>query len=268
MNDISENKFSNASTYELYVGRWSRLVAQQFVTWLDISPRSTWLDVGAGTGILTQVILDQTAPQKVIGIDSSGQYLEYARQVITDNRVAWKVGDASKLILDTSEFDAAVAGLVLNFVPSSEAMIRGMKKAVRQEGMIAAYVWDYGDRMEMMRHFWDAAITVDPSAKEFDSGTQFTICDPNNLQSLFASAGLTNIEVIPIDIQTKFSDFDDFWLPFLGAQGSISKYFRSLDEDGRKAIQKQLQQQLPISHDNTILLTARAWAIKGIKNTA
>jgi SAM-dependent methyltransferase len=263
MNDNPGAAFSNASAYEIYVGRWSRLVAKQFVTWLDIPFASTWLDVGAGTGILTQVILERNAPQKVIGLDLSAQYLEYARQVITDKRVEWIVGNASEIVLDAPAFDVAVAGLVLNFVSSPEDLVRAMKNAVRKEGVIAAYVWDYGDRMEMMRHFWDAAIAIDPSAKAFDAGTQFAICDPSNLQSLFATTGIKEIEVFPIDIQTHFSNFDDFWLPFLGTQGSVSAYLRSLDQDRRNAIQKQLLHQLPMNHDNSIHLSARAWAIKG-----
>lgn len=263
MSDKASSAFNNASAYEIYVGRWSRIIARQFLTWLDISPGSTWLDVGTGTGILTQVILDQTAPRKVVGIDSSEQYLEYARHAVTDKRVEWKVGNASTLEFDAPEFDTAVAGLVLNFVPSAEDMVRGMKEAVRQGGIVAAYVWDYGDRMQMMRHFWDAAAVVDPASKAFDAGTRFVICDPNNLQALFATVGLQNIEVTPIDIQTTFSDFDDFWLPFLAAQGSVSKYLHSLDENRRNAIQQQLRQQLPINPDNTIHLTARAWAVKG-----
>lgn len=263
MSDKPGSAFNNASAYEIYVGRWSRLIARQFLAWLNIPAGSTWLDVGAGTGILTQVILDQTAPQKVVGIDLSEQYLEYARQAVTDRRVEWKVGNASTMGFDAPAFDAAVAGLVLNFVPSAEDMVRGMKEAVRQGGMVAAYVWDYGDRMQMMRHFWDAAAVVDPASKQFDAGTQFAICDPDNLRALFVKTGLTDVEVIPTDIQTTFSDFDDFWLPFLAGQGSISKYLRSLDDDRLNAIQMQLRRQLPIKPDQTIPLTARAWSVKG-----
>ena len=263
MSDKPGSAFNNASAYEIYVGRWSRLIARQFLAWLDIPAGSTWLDVGAGTGILTQVILDQTAPQKVVGLDLSEQYLEYARQAVTDRRVEWKVGNASTLGFDTAAFDVAVAGLVLNFVPSVEDMARGMKEAVRQGGTVAAYVWDYGDRMQMMRHFWDAAAVVDPASKQFDAGTQFAICDPDNLRALFVTTGFQDVDVIPIDIQTTFSNFDDFWLPFLAGQGSISKYLRSLDDDRLNAIQQQLRRQLPINPDHTIPLTARAWAVKG-----
>lgn len=265
MTNKAENVFSNASAYEVYVGRWSRVVARDFLNWLGVGSGLRWLDVGAGTGILTQVILDHCAPQKVVGIDLSEQYLAYARQTIADDRAEFTVGNATALAYETPEFDVAVAGLVLNFVPSPEDTVRGMKNAVKLGGMVAAYVWDYGGRMEMMRHFWDAAAAVDPSAKGFDAGTQFAICDPNNLRALFETLEFKSVEVSPIDIPAHFANFDDFWQPFLGAQGSVSKYLRGADDEKRDAIQKQLQQQLPFNPDKSIDLTARAWAVKGIR---
>jgi hypothetical protein len=117
--------------------------------------------------------------------------------------------------------------------------------------------------MEMMRHFWDAAIHVDPTASELDAGQRFAICKPDNLRALFESLGLYAVDVIPIDIQTRFEDFDDYWLPFLAAQGSVSKYLGGLDEAMRNALRDQLQGQLPIADDGSIMLTARAWAVKG-----
>lgn len=257
--------FSNASAYENYIGRWSRLVAPKVVRWLNLPAGSTWLDVGAGTGILTEVILEQASPRKLLAIDISENYLTYARQAIRDERVEFKVGDASQLAFDSPQFDIAIAGLVLNFVPSAEAMVQGMKAAVKQSGIVAAHVWDYTDGMAMMKHFWDAANAVDPSAQAFNAATQYSLCNPDSLQSLFTLCGLKDIEVTPIDIEMNFANFDDFWLPFLQAQGSVTKYLRSTNDETKNAIQMQLRQQLPINSDNTIDLTARAWAIKGVR---
>ncbi len=264
MKSASENAFNNATAYNGYIGRWSRLVAEQFIDWLKISPEQIWLDVGVGTGVLTQVILRHTSPKKVVGIDLSESYIALARQDIIDERVEFKVGDASSMTFESPEFDIAVSGLVLNFVPSPQQMALGMKRAVKSGGTAALYVWDYAGRMEIMRQFWEAAITVDPSAAEFDSGNQFPVCNPDNLQSLFAATALTNIEITPIDIQARFKDFDDYWLPFLGAQGSVSKYLLSLDARAKNALTDQLRKQLPFNADGSIDLIARAWAIKGI----
>ncbi|HEX2620238.1 MAG TPA: class I SAM-dependent methyltransferase, partial [Phototrophicaceae bacterium] len=190
--------FGNAKAYEGYVGRWSRLVAQQFLAWLDIAPGQSWLDVGAGTGILTDVILHQASPAKVIGVDFSPEYIEFARQHIHDERVEFRVADAASLSSESHEFDVSVAGLVLNFVSSPQEAVKNMIQAIKPGGTVAAYVWDYGGQMEMMRNFWDAAIKIDPVASEMDAGQRFTICEPDNLRSLFQSQGLNAVEVIPI----------------------------------------------------------------------
>lgn len=265
MQNTAKDAFDDAAGYERYVGRWSRFIAAKFLDWLNIGSGKRWLDVGAGTGILTKVILDQTAPEKVIAIDISDRYLDYARRAVPDPRAEFSVGDAANIGSDLPPFDAAVAGLVLNFVPVPADAVKGMRAAVKLDGIVAAYVWDYGDRMEMMRHFWDAAMTVDPAAREFKAQTQYAICNPDSLRTLFEAAGLRNVETAPIDIPTTFADFDDFWQPFLGAQGSISKFFRSRDDAGKEAIRRRLLEQLPIAPDGTIPLTARAWAVKGIR---
>jgi SAM-dependent methyltransferase len=257
--------FSNAKSYESHAGRWSHLVAQQFIPWMDIAPGLVWLDVGAGTGILTEVILQKASPAKVVGVDLSKEYIEFARQRIHDDRVEFRVEDAANIAFEAPQFDVSVAGLLLNFVPAPEQAVKNMAQAVKSGGTVAAYVWDYSGRMEMMRHFWDAAIKVDPSASEMDPGQRFTICKPDNLRSVFQSVGLTAIEVIPIDIQTRFKDFDDYWLPFLAAQGSVSKYMRALNDETRTALRDQLQRQLPTADDGTIPMVARAWAVKGKK---
>ncbi len=267
MKSESGAMFNSAESYEGYVGRWSRLVAREFVAWLDAAPGQTWLDVGAGTGVLTQVILEVASPSKIVAIDLSQEYVEFARQRIHDSRVVFSVGDAATLSVEAPEFDVAASGLVLNFVPAPEQVVSRMMQAVVRDGTVAAYVWDYGGRMEMMRHFWDAAAKVDPTASEMDAGQRFTICKPDNLRALFQSAGASAVEVVPIDVPTRFKDFDDYWLPFLGAQGSVSKYLRGLDDATRNALRSQLQRQLPADDDGGFTLVARAWAVKGTKAT-
>ncbi|MBC7812941.1 MAG: SAM-dependent methyltransferase, partial [Burkholderiales bacterium] len=140
-----------------------------------------------------------------------------------------------------------------------------MAQAVKRGGVVAAYVWDYAGRMEMIRHFWEAAIAIDPTAAELDSGKQFPICQPDNFRALFEQEALNDIELIPIDVQARFTNFEDFWLPFLGAQGSVSKYLRSLDGDTLSRISEQLHKQLPVNSDGTIDLILRAWAVKSIR---
>ena len=251
--------------YEPYVGRWSRPVARTFLEWLSVPAGMDWVDVGCGTGALTQTILAHAGPRSVKGVDPSPGFIEYAKARVTSGRASFEVGDAQSLPLDTASVDAAVSGLVLNFVPQPHRAITEMVRVTRHGGVTAAYVWDYAGKMELMRYFWDAAVALDPTAYELDEGRRSPICQPHPLTELFAQAGLHDVEVRPIDIPTNFRDFDDYWSPFLGGQGPAPGYAMSLDEARRDVLRDRIRSKLPIAEDGAIHLIARAWAVRGRK---
>src|SRR5512139_2685627 len=145
--------WANGVDYEPYVGRWSRLVAREFLDWLALPADSAWLDIGCGTGALSQAILQIAAPRDLTGIDRSADYIAYLRSQIDDRRARFEVGDAQALPVDTSTCDAVVSGLVLNFIPQPQQAVNEMARAARSGGTVALYVWAYAGRMQMMRHF-------------------------------------------------------------------------------------------------------------------
>src|SRR5829696_3832533 len=215
----SVDRWDSGGAYEPYVGRWSRLVARQFVKWLAVPPGSRWLDVGCGTGALTKTVLEHAAPSEVVAIDPSAAYVASAGALTDDDpRAHFEIGDAQALRAPAATFDAVVSGLVLNFVPRAELAVAEMARATRPGETVGAYVWDYAEGMELMRHFWDAAGALDPKAKELDEGRRFRLCKPEPLRRLFLSAGLEKVAVNAIEVATRFRDFDDYWSPFLGGQ--------------------------------------------------
>jgi len=260
-----KDNWASGDLYEPYVGRWSRQVAKGFLKWLDVPSQRRWLDVGCGTGALSQTILDICDPQAVKGIDRSDGFVSYARANVIDPRTTFEVGDAQSLPVDSETYDAAVSGLVLNFVPAPEKMISEMKRAVKKDGVIAVYVWDYAGKMQMMRQFWDAALALDPAVADLDESPRFPICNPNALHALFQGLGLKQVETRAIDVETHFKDFDDYWNPFLGGQGPAPTYAMSLSEEKRIKLRDRIRANLPIAADGSIPLIARAWAARGVK---
>lgn len=257
--------WANAEAYERYVGRWSRRVAREFFAWLAVPPGSHWLDVGCGTGALTEAILRQAQPAEVTGVDPAEGFVAYAREHVQDSRASFRVGDATALPFGDELFGAVVSGLVLNHIPAHGVALAEMARVARRGGIVAAYVWDYADQMQMMRAFWDAAVEVDPAIAEMDQGRRYPICQPEPLTELFKSAGLMGVEVRAIDVTTYFHDFDDYWLPFLGGQGPAPSYAVSLTEGTRVILRERIRSKLPITPDGSILLIARAWAVRGSK---
>ena len=252
--------WERGSPYEQYVGRWSRRVAPLFLSWLRIPAGRKWLDVGCGTGALCAAIVDRCAPSSVAGVEPSEGFLKTAKDNLAD-RAALHQGSATAIPLGDASVDVVVSGLVLNFIPDPRAALAEMARVTGKGGTIAAYVWDYAGKMELMRYFWDAAVELDPGAAKLDEGIRFPLCRPQALEKLFADAGLTGVEHKAIDIPTPFANFDDYWRPFLGGQGPAPAYAMSLDETARARLRDRMRERIPMMADGSISMTARAWAI-------
>jgi SAM-dependent methyltransferase len=251
--------------YETYVGRWSRLVAREFIDWLALPAKQRWLDVGCGTGALTQMIIANADPASVIGVEPSDGFVAQAREQTRDARASFQSGKAEALPLADGVVDVAVAGLVLNFVPQPENAVAEMRRVLRPGGTAAVYVWDYAGEMQLMRRFWNAAVALDPAAATLDEARRFPMCKPEPLVALFTSGGFDRTECHSIDVPTVFKDFEDYWSPFLGGQGPAPTYCGTLSDEQRARLREQIRSTLPIEQDGTIRLIGRAWAVRGVR---
>jgi SAM-dependent methyltransferase len=259
-----KDRWEVGEAYEAYVGRWSRRVAADFVDGLGVAAGGRWLDAGCGTGALAGRALEVAAPIEVTGVDPSTGFLRTARERLGGS-ASFVAADARRLPFGGSAFDAVVGGLMLNFVPEPARAVAEFARVADLGGTVAAYVWDYADGMRFMRYFWDAAAAVDPASVELDEGRRFALCAPGPLADLWRDAGLADVDVRPIEIPTVFADFDDFWQPFLGGQGSAPTYVSTLDDARRDALRETLRAALPTAADGSIPLTARAWAVSGLR---
>jgi SAM-dependent methyltransferase len=266
MDNLTINQiWSSAPAYESYIGRWSRLVAREFVQWLAVPAGKTWLDVGCGTGALTETIFETAAPRYVVGADQSKAYVEYLRRRLTDQRLCFDVSDVQDLNFNDEFYDNSVSGLCLNFAPDPLKGMTEMVRVTKPGGTVAAYVWDYAGEMQLMRHFWDAAVKLDPAARELDEGVRFAICKPEPLAGLARAAGLEDVVTRAIDIALVLRNFEDYWAPFLGGQGLAPNYVVSLSEERQDALRDRIRSMLPIAADGSISLVARAWAVRGTR---
>jgi SAM-dependent methyltransferase len=255
--------WAGGSAYEQYVGRWSRLVAREFLGWAGAEPGGSWIDVGCGTGALSEAILRGLEPARVVALDPSLSYLEQARRGISDPRIHFAAGRAEHLPARSGDFDVAVSGLVLNFVPVPAAALAEMARVLRPGGTLAVYVWDYAEGMQLMRWFWDAAVALDSAAASLDEGRRFPICRPDPLTAMFRGAGVERVESRAIDVPTPFRSFDDYWEPVLGGQGPAPGYVAGLTEAARARLRDRLRGTMPVQSDGSIHLVARAWAVRG-----
>jgi SAM-dependent methyltransferase len=255
-----DDVFSQGEAYERFMGRWSRLVAPRFLDWLGMEEGLRWADVGCGSGALTEAVLEHASPASVLGVDpAAGQVAEASRRVV-DPRASFSQGTADDLAPDA--FDVVVSGLVLNFVPQPPATVAAMSRAA-ERGVVAAYVWDYVEGMQLLRRFWDVAVRLDPAVADLNEGHRFSWSGPDALAAMWTKAGLGDVRSTAITVPTVFESFDDYWRPFLGGQGPGPAYVARLDEPARGELRSALAQALVPEANGQIRLTARAWAVRG-----
>jgi SAM-dependent methyltransferase len=257
------DRWADGGAYEAFIGRWSRLVAADFVDWLAVPRGVAWLDAGCGTGALTRSILDAGA-ESVVGVDLSSAFLEHARAQIGDARARFEVGNLVQLPLPSRSVGAVGSALVLNFVPDPAAAVAEFVRVLHPGGIAGCYVWQYGGGMELLDTFWSAATAVDPAAADLDEASRFAgICAPRPLEALFRDAGMGSVEVAVFDVPARFADAAEAWRPFLGGQGPAPTYLLSLDDDARERVRREFTARLHPEADGSVTLSLRAVAVRG-----
>jgi len=250
--------------YDAFMGRWSRRVAPGFLELLGAGEGLDWLDVGCGTGALTEAILARCAPRSVLGVDQSDGFVARARTAVPDPRAAFAVGDARELPAESASRDLVVSALVLNFVPDPARALAEMRRVVRPGGTVGFYVWDYpGGGMGLLEAFWNTAVALDPAALPLTERRRFPFCEAEALTALAAEAGLGAVRCTAVEVPTVFRDFDDFWQPFTLGAGPAPGYCASLAPKARDRLREALRARLPVREDGGIALEARAWAVIG-----
>lgn len=257
------DRWAVGAAYEAYMGRWSRAVGKMFVDWLAIEARVHWLDVGCGTGALTEAICELARPASVVACDPSGPFIEAASSTLPDKRVSFELASGDYLPRHEGGFDVVVSGLVLNFVPDVGRTLGAMQRRLGARGLVAGYVWDY-ESVQFLRAFWDAAVELDPSAAELHEGRRFAAFGRDGLAERFRAAGLAEVAVEGLSLTTVFSSFDDYWEPFLGRTGPAPSYVASLSAERRERLRAALRERLVPDANGRIPLEARAWAVRGV----
>jgi SAM-dependent methyltransferase len=255
--------FSAGESYERFMGRWSRAVAQLLVPFAGLRDGEAVLDVGCGTGALTDAIAASAATSRIAAIDRSEPFIAAARATHFDPRLRFEIGDAQQLPFEEASFDRTLSLFILNFVADPDTAIREMMRVTRPGGTVTCAVWDYSEGMQMLCRFWEDAVALDPAAVPRDE-RRMPLCRRGELTSLFRRHDFAEIDEAALTIQMRFSSFDDYWSPFLENQGPAGVYVSQLDEAARERLRLRLRRRaLADGADRPFELSARAWAVRG-----
>jgi FMN phosphatase YigB (HAD superfamily) len=135
-----------------------------------------------------------------------------------------------------------------------------MRRVIRRDGVVAACTWDYGEGMEMLATFWDAALALDPAAPAESKRMRFG--EPDELRHLWLDTELADVSTDALEVSERYEDFDDYWNPFIAGVGPGGAYCASLAPDAREELREECRRRLG-NPAGPFELRARAWAVRG-----
>ncbi len=241
--------------YERFMGRYSRPLASLFADFARIAPGLTVLDVGCGSGALTDELIARVGEPGVSAADPSGPLVDAVRA--RHPRADVRNGSAEDLPFRDGEFDAALAQLVVHFMTDPVAGLREMARVTRRHGTVAACVWDHAGRNGPLAAFWEAARRIDPGVRDEGelAGTR-----EGDLTRLMTAAGLTHVHEEPLTVRVTHGTFEEWWEPYTLGVGPSGVYAASLDEDRRAALREACRELLPPA---PFTVSGTAWAARG-----
>ncbi len=252
--------FPDGKAYERIMGRWSKLVGEKFVDWIDAPKGLQWIDVGCGNGAFTEVLISRCAPAAMTGVDPSDGQLAYARTRPGTKMAQFRIADAQALPFADNSFDTASMALVIAFLPDPDKAAAEMARVVRPGGIVATYMWDIpggGIPLAPIAVAMKSLGMTTPTMPNVDASRQ------DNMRAIWKQAGLTSVETRVIRIPVVYADFNDFWDSVSAPVGASGKAIADLSPSARGQLKARLHEQLPIAADGRIAYEGFANAVKG-----
>jgi SAM-dependent methyltransferase len=251
----SQIRFDDGAAYERMMGVWSRIAGEAFLDWLQPAKGLTWADIGCGNGAFTQLIVDRCGPARVFGIDPSAGQIAYATTRLASAPVELTTGNAMALPYPDNSVDVATMALVMFFVPDPQKGLAEMIRVTRPGGNVAAYVWDLPGGGFPADAIW---VELAAAGSPVPQPPSAAISSMAALTALWSS-GLDKVETKVIEVERRFTDFEDYWGACTGSS-SIKGAVAALSAEQITQLKARVRDRLP---GKGARFTARAHAAKG-----
>jgi SAM-dependent methyltransferase len=245
-----------ADAYDRYMGRYSRLLSPQLADFAGVRSGQRVLDVGCGPGALTAELVARVGPSAVAAVDPSAPFVAAARERHPGVEVLQ--ASAEQLPFPALTFDAAVAQLVVHFMPDPNKGLVEMARVTRRDGVVAACVWDHAGSLGPLSLFWRPARELDP---EVDDESELPGVREGHLAELFEAAGLHEVEETVLWVSVEHATFEAWWEPFTKGVGPAGSYLASLSADRQVELRETCRTMVATT---PFVVTARAWTARGL----
>lgn len=228
------------AAYDRFMGRYSRSLGPVFADFADVRPGHQVLDVGCGPGALTSTLVERVGADAVRAVDPSPTFVAACAE--RHPGVDVRQGQGEDLPFADGSVDRVLSQLVLHFVSDGAAVAGEFARVLAPDGVAAACVWDFARGMEMLRLFWDAALTVRPDAPDEARTLQFG--GPGEIVELFEEVGLSDVEEAELLVSSVYTGVDELWDGLLEGVGPAGAFLVSLDAGQQAAVRDELVARL------------------------
>ncbi|WP_370739230.1 class I SAM-dependent methyltransferase [Roseisalinus antarcticus] len=240
-------------------GRWSRLIAREFLDWLAPKHAADWLEIVCGSGALTSAILQGHAPNSILATDASEDFVAHARKTVTGPRVRFETATAQTLPPEDDSVDIVTSALVLNLVPDRRAGLVEMQRVLKPGGVLSFHVRDHpGGGIGFIDAFRKAAASLDPDAGGFDGGCTISLLHARGPARYVLGSGSAGCRDSPDRDRDRVPNFETFRHPFSLGAGPAPGDCMSIAEDHRNALGMRLAERL--DHGGPVRMAARPCA--------
>lgn len=255
--------FNTAEGYEKMMGRFSSVLAPLLADFAQVGDVGKILDVGCGTGSLTQAIATRTHEADIVGIDPSPAFIQSSRtRFIRNRRITLDVGSALELPYPDKTFTQCLACLVIQFISDPKKAVSEMTRVTKPNGTVTACTWD-SRGMKMGAVFFEEALRLNPSAESRLPRTKY-LNEPGQLSDLWKAVGLKDVVETAMEIQMEYDSFDDYWVPVSTGGGPNTVYASALAPEDREELRKALRKRfLGDRPDGPFSLPAKSLAVRG-----
>ena len=241
---VAPGKAVDASAYERWTGRWSRLFIPAVLAAAAVGPKCRILDVSTGTGEAARMALPLVGTEGiVVGADISPAMLRSARAELDRSSFLPVAADGQALPFRDASFDALVCQLGLQFFPDPARGVREFRRVLRKGGKVAICVISNPDRAPMWGNLADVVSRFLPELREV-LFLSFALHDPNRLEAMLVDAGFRDVHVERTTRADSFESFADYWEPIEVGVGSIPQSYLRLAAADRHAVREEVRSRL------------------------
>ncbi len=209
-----EKKFKwSPGDYSLHSSA-QELLGIELIEKLQLKGSEAVLDIGCGHGKLTEMIAERVPDGHVIGIDSSPEMINYAKETYAKAfNLKFMQLDAQKMLFDDT-FDIVFSNAALHWVSDHKALLAGVKKGLKPGGRILFQMGGRGNVSEVSAAL--AEVISMPEWKDYFKTISFpyVFYGPDEYRMLLKHAGLepVRVELLPKDMRYDSKEGMAGWL--------------------------------------------------------